>query len=132
MRLFDGSVHNEDSSAQDFELVASLGFKQAAKKASPKLLEPLMRVNILTPEEYTGAVAGDLNRRRGIIREIALKGNTQWIDAEVPLAELFGYVTVLRTLSSGRASASLTFCRYQLGPEGIAEEVLTKVSWELL
>jgi elongation factor G len=107
--------------------VASLEFKRAAKKTSPKLLEPLMRVNILTPEEYTGAVTGDLNRRRGIIREIALKGNTQWIDAEVPLAELFGYVTTLRTLSSGRASASLTFCRYQLVPDSIAEKVLAKV-----
>lgn len=126
VRLFDGSIHDEDSSAQDFELVASLGFKQAAKKASPKLLEPLMRVGILTPEAYTGAVTGDLNRRRGIIREITLKGNTQWIDAEVPLAELFNYVTTLRTLSSGRASASLTFCRYQLVPEGIAEKVLAR------
>jgi elongation factor G len=126
VRLVDGSVHEEDSHAQDFELVASLGFKQAAKKASPKLLEPVMRVAIITPEEYTGAITGDLNRRRGIIREIGMKANAQWIDAEVPLATLFGYVTTLRTVSSGRASASLTFCRYQLVPENIAEAVLTK------
>ena len=124
VRLFDGSIHDEDSHAQDFELVASLGFKQAAKKAMPKLLEPIMRVDILTPEEYTGAITSDLNRRRGIIREIGVKANAQWIDAEVPLAELFGYVTALRTLSSGRASASLTFSRYQLVPENIAEKVL--------
>ncbi|HTJ49849.1 MAG TPA: elongation factor G [Cyclobacteriaceae bacterium] len=124
VRLFDGSIHDEDSSAQDFELVASLGFKQAAKKASPKLLEPVMRVDIITPEEYTGAITSDLNRRRGIIREIGVKANAQWIDAEVPLANLSGYVTTLRTLSSGRASASLTFCRYQLVPGNIAEVVL--------
>jgi len=126
VRLFDGSIHDKDSHAQDFELVASLGFKQAARKASAKLLEPIMRVDILTPEEYTGAITGDLSRRRGIVREIGIKANTQWIDAEVPLADLSGYVTTLRTISSGRATASLTFCRYQLVPENVAERVLAK------
>jgi elongation factor G len=126
VRLFDGDIHEEDSHALDFETAALLGFKEAAKKASPKLLEPLMRVDILTPEEYTGAVTGDLNRRRGIIHGIGAKANVQWIDAEVPLSNLFGYVTTLRTLSSGRASASLTFCRYQLVPGNIAEKVLAK------
>ena len=85
-----------------------------------------MRIDIITPEEYTGVITGDLNRRRGIIREICMKANAQWIDAEVPLANLFGYVTALRILSSGRASASLTFCRYQRVPENIAEMVLAK------
>jgi elongation factor G len=124
VRLFDGSIHDEDSHAQDFELVASLGFKQAAKKAMPKLLEPIMRVDILTPEGSTGAITSDLNRRRGLIRELGTKGNSQWIDADVPLAELFGYVTALRTISSGRATATLTFSRYQLVPDNIAEKVL--------
>jgi len=127
VRLFDGRIHEEDSHAQDFELVAALGFKQAAGQAAPKLLEPLMRVNILTPEEYTGVITGDLNRRRGIIRAVGLSAHTPCVDAEVPLAELFGYVTALRTLSSGRAAASLTFCRYQLVPEHMAEKVQQKV-----
>jgi len=126
VRLFDGDIHEEDSHALDFETAASLGFKKAARKAAPRLLEPLMRVDILTPEEYTGVVTGDLNRRRGIIHGIGAKANVQWIDAEVPLSSLFGYVTTLRTLSSGRASASLTFCRYQLVPGNIAEKVLAK------
>jgi len=126
VRLFDGGIHEKDSSALDFEQVASFGFTLAAKKASPKLLEPLMRVDILTPKEYTGAITGDLSRRRGMIREIGIKANTQWIDAEVPLAELSGYVTTLRTITSGRATASLTFCRYQLVPENIADKVLAK------
>ena len=126
VRLFDGAIHPKDSHAQDFEMAAWLGFKEAARKASPKLLEPLMRVDVLTPEEYTGAVTGDLNRRRAIIRGIHAKANVQWIDAEVPLAGLFGYVTALRTLSSGRASASLTLSRYQPVPGNIAGQILAK------
>ncbi|HEY5749394.1 MAG TPA: elongation factor G [Chryseolinea sp.] len=126
VRLFDGAIHQKDSHAQDFEMAALLGFKEAAKKASPQLLEPLMRVDVLTPEAYTGAVTGDLNRRRAIIRGIHAKASVQWIDAEVPLSGLFGYVTALRTLSSGRASASLTLSRYQPVPGNIAEKILAK------
>ena len=124
VRLFDGSIHETDSNAQDFETAASLGFKEASKKATPKLLEPFMMVEVITPEEYTGAITGDLNRRRGMIKDIAMKANVQEIKAEVPLAGLFGYVTTLRTLSSGRASANLTFHSYQLVPDAIAEKVL--------
>jgi len=124
VRLFDGSIHEKDSHALDFETAASIGFKAAARQAQPKLLEPIMQVDILTPEEFTGAATGDLNRRRGVIQEIGTKAGAQWIRAEVPLASLFGYVTALRTLSSGRASASLTFSRYQLAPENVLDNVL--------
>jgi elongation factor G len=114
VRLFDGSIHENDSSAQDFETAAILGFKEAAVKAGPKLLEPVMSLEIITPEEYTGAINGDLNKRRGIIKGLELDANVQTILAEVPLSCLFGYVTSLRSLSSGRASASMTLRGYEL------------------
>jgi elongation factor G len=117
VRLFDGDIHEKDSHAQDFEQVAGIGFKAAALKAAPKLLEPVMQVDITTPDEYTGAITGDLNRRRGIIRGIEMKGAVQCIKAEVPLSGLFGYITTLRGLSAGRATVSLTFHDYQLVPE---------------
>jgi elongation factor G len=117
VRLFDGAIHEKDSHAQDFEQVASMGFKTAAVQAAPRLLEPVMLVDVTTPEEYTGAITGDLNRRRGIIRGIELKGNVQCIKAEVPLSALFGYVTTLRSISSGRAAVALTFHDYQLAPD---------------
>ncbi|NIG54070.1 elongation factor G [Chitinophaga sp. Cy-1792] len=119
VRLFDGSIHENDSHALDFEHAAQIGFKQVAKLAAPKLLEPVMDVEVTLPEEFTGAITGDLNRRRGIIRHMEMKGNTQVIKAEVPLAELFGYVTTLRTLSSGRAAASVTFHNYQIAPASV-------------
>ena len=117
IRLFDGDIHQKDSHAQDFEQVASIGFKAAALKAAPKLLEPVMQVDITTPDEYTGAVTGDLNRRRGIIRGIEMKANLQSIKAEVPLSCLFGYISTLRSITSGRAAASITFNDYQLAPD---------------
>jgi len=116
VRLIDGSIHEKDSHAQDFEQVALLGFKNAARKAAPRLLEPIMRVDVTLPEEFTGPVTGDLNRRRGIIKGAEIKNNAQNIQADVPLSELFGYITTLRTLTSGRASAFLTFQDYQLAP----------------
>jgi elongation factor G len=119
VRLFDGDIHENDSHAQDFEQVAGMGFKAAALKAAPRLLEPVMLVDVTTPDEYTGAITGDLNRRRGIIRGIELKGNVQCIKAEVPLSGLFGYITTLRSISSGRAAVSLTFHDYQLVPDNI-------------
>ncbi|OQP67264.1 elongation factor G [Niastella vici] len=117
VRLFDGDIHDNDSHAQDFEQVASMGFKVAAVKAAPRLLEPVMLVDVATPDEYTGVITGDLNRRRGIIRGIELKGNVQCIKAEVPLSGLFGYITTLRNISSGRAAVSVTFHDYQLVPD---------------
>ncbi|MVT09617.1 elongation factor G [Chitinophaga tropicalis] len=126
VRLLDGSIHENDSHALDFEHAALMGFRHAAEKAAPKLLEPFMNVEVTSPEEHTGMITGDLNRRRGIIRGMEMKANTQYIKAEVPLADLFGYVTVLRTLSSGRAAASVTFQDYQQVPDNIARKVLEK------
>jgi elongation factor G len=126
VRLLDGHIHETDSHAQDFEHAAVMGFRDAARKAAPRLLEPFMSVEVTMPEEHTGVITGDLNRRRGIIRGMEMKANQQYVKAEVPLSGLFGYVTVLRTLSSGRAAASLTFQDYQLVPGGIAKKVIAK------
>ncbi|RFS19167.1 elongation factor G [Chitinophaga silvatica] len=125
VRLLDGKVHEKDSHAFDFELAAISGFKNIAAKAQPRLLEPWMKVDVNLPEEYTGVVTGDLNKRRGVIRQMRMDGNMQYISAAVPLSELFGYITVLRTLSSGRASASMTFENYQPVPVQIAASVIS-------
>ncbi len=127
VRLFHGSYHEVDSDSFSFEMAASLGFKEAAKKASPKLLEPIMAVEVVTPDEFTGPITGDLNRRRGVMKGMDSKGGAQIIKADVPLAELFGYVTTLRTISSGRASATLTFSHYDFVPQNIAEKVIAEV-----
>jgi len=119
VRLLDGQIHENDSHALDFEHAAILGFKTAAAQAKPKLLEPIMSVEVTTPEEYTGLLTGDLNRRRGMIRHMEMRGNAQVIKADVPLAELFGYVTTLRSLSAGRAAASITFVGYEQVPVGV-------------
>jgi elongation factor G len=127
VRLFHGSFHDVDSDALSFELAARIGFKEAAKKAKPQLLEPIMSVEVVTPEEYTGPVNGDLNKRRGIMKGMDTKGGAQVLKADVPLAELFGYVTTLRTITSGRASASLTFSHYAPVPNHLAEKVIEEV-----
>ncbi|OJJ21257.1 translation elongation factor G [marine bacterium AO1-C] len=130
VRLYDGSYHDVDSDALSFEMAARLGFKVAAKQAGAKLMEPIMAVEVTTPEEYTGPVNGDLNKRRGIMQGMDAKGGAQILKADVPLSELFGYVTDLRTISSGRASASLTFSHYDFVPNNIAEEVIAKAKGE--
>jgi elongation factor G len=130
VRLFHGSFHDVDSDAVSFEMAARLGFKEAAKKCKPQLLEPIMAVEVVTPEEYTGPVTGDLNRRRGLMKGMDTKGVSTVIKSSVPLSELFGYVTDLRTISSGRASASLTFSHYDPVPSNIAEAVIAKVKGE--
>jgi elongation factor G len=117
IRLFDGDIHEKDSHALDFEQVAQIGFKAAAAQAGPALLEPVMMVEVTLPEEYTGAVTGDLTRRRGVIKAMDSKAAALVIRAAVPLAELFGYITTLRTLTAGRASASMQMERYQVVPE---------------
>ncbi len=126
VRLYDGSFHDVDSDSLSFELASRIGFKESTKKASPVLLEPIMSVEVVTPDEFTGGVTGDLNKRRGIMKGMDMKGNAKIIKADVPLSELFGYVTDLRTLSSGRASASLTFSHYNNVPKNIAEEIIKK------
>lgn len=126
VRLFHGSFHDVDSDSLSFETAARFGFREASKKAVPKLLEPIMSVEVVTPDEYTGSVTGDLNKRRGIMQGMDVKGGAQIIKAHVPISELFGYVTSLRTLTSGRASASLTFSHYAIVPENIAKTVVDK------
>ncbi len=127
VRLYHGSFHDVDSDALSFELAARGGFREAARKAGPKLLEPIMAVEVVCPDEYTGPVTGDLNRRRGLMKGMDTKGGAQIIKADVPLSELFGYVTDLRTLSSGRASASLTFSHYEVVPQNMADAIIAKI-----
>ncbi|NJN42871.1 MAG: elongation factor G [Flammeovirgaceae bacterium] len=127
VRLFHGSYHDVDSDSLSFELAARTGFREAAKKCGPQLLEPVMAVEVVTPDEYTGSVTGDLNRRRGIMKGMDTRGNAQVIKADVPLSELFGYVTDLRTITSGRAAASLTFAHYSPVPKNLAEKVIDEV-----
>lgn len=127
VKLFHGSYHEVDSDSLSFELAARIGFRVAAQKASPVLLEPIMSVEISTPDEFTGSVTGDLNRRRGVMKGMDNKFGAQIIKADVPLAELFGYVTDLRTITSGRASASLTFSHYEQVPKYLADDIVAKV-----
>lgn len=127
VRLFHGSYHDVDSDALSFELAARQGFKEAAKKCAPKLLEPIMAVEVLTPDEYTGPITGDLNRRRGLMKGMDTKAGSQVIKADVPLSELFGYVTDLRTNSSGRATASLTFSHYEQVPQNLSDAIIAKI-----
>ena len=127
VKLFHGSYHEVDSDSLSFELAARIGFRAAAQKAFPVLLEPIMSVEISTPDEFTGAVTGDLNRRRGVMKGMDNKFGAQIIKADVPLAELFGYVTDLRTITSGRASASLTFSHYEQVPKYLADDIVAKV-----
>ena len=128
VRLYHGSFHDVDSDSLSFELAARMGFKAAAKKASPVLLEPVMAVEVITPDEYTGSVTGDLNKRRGIMKGMDTRGVSQVVKADVPLSALFGYVTDLRTITSGRATANLTFSHYDSVPNSIAETVISEVN----
>jgi elongation factor G len=127
VRLFHGSFHDVDSDSLSFELAARQGFKEAGKQCAPKLLEPIMAVDVVTPDEYTGPVTGDLNRRRGIMKGMDTKGTATVVKADVPLSELFGYVTDLRTITSGRATASLTFSHYEQVPQNLADAIVAKV-----
>jgi elongation factor G len=126
VRLFDGSFHPVDSDQLSFELAAKLGFRNAAKKAKPVLLEPIMKVEVVTPDEYLGDVTGDLNRRRAILEDISAKVGYQVVKAKVPLSEMFGYVTQLRSLTSGRATSTMVFNSYEQAPAAVAEEVVNK------
>jgi elongation factor G len=127
VRVFDGSYHDVDSDAMSFELCAKSGFREAGRKAKPILLEPIMKVEVLTPDQYMGDVTGDLNRRRGILEGMDSRNNLQVIKAKVPLSEMFGYVTQLRSMSSGRATSTMEFSHYSPAPNNVAEEVIAKV-----
>ncbi len=126
VQLMDGSYHDVDSDALSFELCAKLAFKEACKKAAPKLLEPIMKVEVVTPEEYMGDVVGDLNKRRGQIRGMDSRNNSSVVKAFVPLAEMFGYVTDLRTITSGRATSTMEFDHFEQVPANIAETIINQ------
>jgi elongation factor G len=128
VELFDGSYHEVDSSEMAFKIAASIAFKEACRKANPVLLEPIMDVEVVTPEDYMGDVVGDLNRRRGRILAMDQRGNARVIKAEVPLAEMFGYATDLRSFTQGRASYTMKFKHYEQVPTNIANEIIAKVS----
>jgi elongation factor G len=127
VRLFDGSFHAVDSDSLSFEICAKTAFREAAPKATPILLEPIMKLEVLTPADYMGDVQGDLNRRRGMLEGIDERAGSQVIKAKVPLSEMFGYVTSLRTITSGRASSTMEFDHYEEVPRSMAEEVIKKV-----
>ena len=127
VRLLDGSYHAVDSDSLSFEICARTAFREALPKCKPVLLEPIMKIEVLTPEQNMGDVVGDLNKRRGQIEGMDSKNNTQVIKAKVPLAEMFGYVTQLRTITSGRASSTMEFDHYQEAPRGVADEVVAKI-----
>ena len=122
--LKDGSFHPVDSDSLSFELAAKIGYKSAAKNCRPVLMEPIMKLEVLTPEENMGDIVGDLNRRRGQVNNMSDRAGSKVIKADVPLAEMFGYVTALRTLSSGRATSTMEFSHYAETPSNIAEEVI--------
>ncbi len=126
VRVFDGSFHQVDSDSMSFELCAKQAYREAGRKAKPIILEPIMKVEVLTPDQYMGDVTGDLNRRRAMLEGMDSRNNLQVIKAKVPLSEMFGYVTQLRSLSSGRASSTMEFSHYAQAPKNVEEEVVTK------
>lgn len=127
VRLFDGSYHDVDSSVMAFEIAARAAFKEAVKAAGPQLLEPMMKVEVVTPEEYMGDIIGDLNSRRGQVSSMEDRGNAKVVTALVPLANMFGYINPLRSMSSGRAQFSMVFDHYEPVPQQIADEVKEKM-----
>ncbi len=132
VRVYDGATHAVDSKPIAFELCAKEGFRAAAPRTKPVLLEPIMKLEIVSPEEYTGPVIGDLNRRRGLPKgQEQRTGGAISISAEVPLSEMFGYVTELRTITSGRASSSMEFSHYAAAPKSVAEDVIAKSKGEV-
>ncbi|MFP4289159.1 MAG: elongation factor G [Bacteroidales bacterium] len=128
VRLLDGSFHSVDSDSLSFEIASRIAFKEASKKANKVLLEPIMKLEVVSPEENVGDVVGDINRRRGHLEGISTRGNMQIIKAKVPLSEMFGYVTSLRTLSSGRATSTMEFSNYQEAPKNVLEEITIKTT----
>jgi elongation factor G len=124
----DGSYHEVDSSEMAFKIAGSMAFKEACNRAHPKLLEPIMRVEVVVPEEYMGDVIGDLNSRRGRILGMEARAGSQIIRTEVPLAEMFGYATDLRSRTQGRGSFTMHFSHYEQTPTNVAEEVITKAT----
>ena len=130
VELNDGKFHDVDSSDMAFKIAGTMAFKEAARKAGPALLEPIMAVEVTTPDDYLGGVVGDLNSRRGQVQGTEQRGNIQVVNATVPLSEMFGYVGDLRTMSSGRANYSMQFDSYQQMPPNVQEEVVARLRGE--
>jgi elongation factor G len=128
VELYDGKYHDVDSSALAFEIAARAGFKEAMQKAGPQLLEPMMSVEVVTPEEYMGDIIGDLNSRRGMIQGMEDRGNAKVVDAMVPLSSMFGYINTLRSMSQGRAQYTMQFDHYEAVPANVAAEVKAKMA----
>ena len=128
VQLTDGSYHDVDSSEMAFKIAGSMGFKEACRRAKPVLLEPVMDVEVVTPDEYMGAIVGDLNSRRGQIQSMEARGTSQVIRATVPLGQMFGYATDMRSMTQGRATYTMQFARYEEVPTSIAEEIMAKVA----
>jgi elongation factor G len=128
--LYDGSYHEVDSSEMAFKIAGSMAFKEAAKNAKPVLLEPIMSIEVVTPEEYMGDVIGDLNSRRGRVQNIERRGNVQVIRSQAPLAEMFGYATSLRSKTQGRATYTMQFSHYDEVPKGVSEGIIAVVRGE--
>jgi elongation factor G len=127
IELYDGSYHDVDSSEMAFKIAGSMAFKDAAKRAHPVLLEPVMRVEVVVPEDYMGDVIGNLNSRRGHVQSMEMRGGSQIINARVPLSDMFGYATDLRSRTQGRGSYSMHFDRYEPAPTAVSEVVIAKV-----
>jgi elongation factor G len=127
-RLTDGSYHEVDSSEIAFKIAGSLAFKEACRRAKPVLLEPVMDVEVVTPRDYVGAVIGNLNSRRGRIVSQEIRGGSEVVRATVPLGQMFGYATDLRSMTQGRATYTMQFARYEEVPPAIAEEIMAKVA----
>jgi elongation factor G len=128
--LTGGSYHDVDSSEMAFKIAGSMALKKAAKQAKPVLLEPIMAVEVVTPEDYMGDVIGDLSSRRGKVEGMEQRGNAQVVRAQVPLAEMFGYATDLRSRTQGRATHTMQFDSYQQVPESIAQEIVARIRGE--
>jgi elongation factor G len=128
VELVDGASHDVDSSVLAFEIAARAAFREAVEKAAPRLLEPVMKVEVITPEEYVGDIIGDLNSRRGNVGGMDQRGNARSIDAMVPLANMFGYINTLRSMSQGRAQYSMQFDHYEQVPQAVADEVRAKMA----
>jgi elongation factor G len=125
--LYDGSYHEVDSSEMAFKIAGSMAFKEAARKASPVLLEPVMSVEVVVPDEFMGDIIGDLNSRRGRVEGVEHRAGSQVIKAYVPLSEMFGYATDMRSRTQGRATFSMHFSRYEQAPQSVAEEIVARV-----
>ena len=130
--LLHGSYHEVDSSEMSFKIAAHQGLKSAARKANPVILEPIMEVEIVTPEEYMGDVIGDLTSRRGKVKSLRNRAEAQVIDGEVPLSEMFGYATSLRSMTQGRAIFTMQFGRYEQVPAGIQKEIIDQTTGALV